>query len=510
MKTRWILLGLVLILSSVRASELSALEGFYEKALEDWQVPGMAVAIVKDDQVILAKGFGLRELGKAERVTDDTLFAIASNTKAFTAAAIAMLVKDGKIEWDDRVQQYLPWFRVFENPWISHEVRVDDLLCHRIGFRTFSGDLIWWNTPYSARETVERARFLKPGFGFRRGYGYSNIMFIAAGEVIAKASGSPWTEFIRSRILNPLGMTNTALRVSELEARPNVATPHAHEDDGTPFPIKWQAWDATAAAGGIISSAADLSQWLRLQLALGELEDKKFWGPEEAWKMWSIHNPLPFTPDGLEKNPEFSANGAGLGWFVADYRGELIVRHGGGYDGMFSHTVMVPKKKIGIVVLSNGMTSLPRVAAFHTLDTLLGKADRDWNAEALAERQKEMEKKSEEKSKQAEARKENAPPTLPLEKYSGLYGGEMYGDAKVSLEGGKLVLRFLPNPALAGELVPWQHDVFEIRWFQKFAWFGNGKVQFLLDEDGKPAEFKMNVPNEDFWFEELEFKRKSS
>src|ERR1041385_6712389 len=218
---------LLLLLLSTRAADLAALDAYCKKALADWNVPGFSVAIVQDGKVLLARGYGVRELNNPEPVTENTLFAIASNSKAFTAGAIAILVNDQKLKWDDRVQDYLSWFQVFNDPWISHEARIDDLLCHRIGFRTFSGDLIWWNTPYSAEEVVRRARFLKPQYGFRRGYGYSNIMFIAAGEVIAHVSGEPWANFIRERILTPLGMTNTALSVAELKSRPDIATPHS-------------------------------------------------------------------------------------------------------------------------------------------------------------------------------------------------------------------------------------------------------------------------------------------
>src|SRR4051812_12079285 len=349
---------LLLFLFSARAADLSALDAYGQKALKDWNVPGFAIAVVQNGNVLMARGYGVRELNKTDPVTDNTLFAIASNTKAFTAGAIAILVNEKKLKWDDRVQDFLPWFQVFDDPWIGHETRIDDLLCHRLGFKTFSGDLIWWNTPYSAEEVVRRARYLKPQYGFRRGYGYSNIMFIAAGEVIAHASGEPWSDFVRQRILTPLGMTNTALSVAELKSRPDVATPHGADDDGKPYPIAWQAWDSTSAAGGVISSAADLSKWLRLQLNEGEWDGKRFWTPAQTWKMWSMHNPMPFTPSGVTNDPTFSLNGAGLGWFLADYRGEFIVRHGGAYDGMFSHTLLAPKKKIGIVVLSNGMTEL--------------------------------------------------------------------------------------------------------------------------------------------------------
>lgn len=509
MNLRLVLFSLFALLLPSRAGDLAALDAYCQKALVDWKIPGFAIAIVQDDKVVLTKGYGVRELNKPEPVTENTLFAIASNTKAFTTAGIAILVHQNKLKWDDRVQDYLPWFQVFDDAWISHDARIDDLLCHRIGFRTFSGDLIWWNTPYSAEEVVRRARFLKPQYPFRRGYGYSNIMFIAAGEVIAHVSGEPWANFIRAQILDPLGMTNTALAVSELKSRPDVATPHGADDDGKPYPIAWQSWNSTAAAGGVISSASDLSKWLRLQLNEGRFAGKTLWTPRETWKMWSMHNPTAFTPNSLTKEPEFSLTGAGLGWMLADYKGELLVRHGGAYDGMFSQTVMAPRKKLGIVVLSNGMNSLSASIANYALDNMLGKNDRDWSAENLQKADEARDRKKKTKSTEAEKRIKDTQPSLPLEKYSGHYGGPMYGDARVTFEDKKLVLRFEPNPELTGDLVHWQHDVFEIKWHKKHAWFGDGKVQFLLNEKSEPTEFKMDVPNQDFWFEELEFKRKN-
>ena len=503
-------LFLVILALQGRAADLAALDAYCRKALNDWQLPGFAIAIVQDGKVVMARGYGARELNKPEPVTENTLFAIASNSKAFTAGAIAVLVNDNKLKWDDRVQQHLPWFDIFGDAWISRETRIDDLLCHRVGFRTFSGDLIWWNTPYSAEEVVRRAKYLNPQFGFRRGYGYSNIMFIAAGEVIEQVSGKSWAEFLRGEILNPLGMTNTTLTVQELKSRPDVATPHGADDDGKPYPIAWQQWDSTAAAGGVISSAADLSRWMRLQLNLGEFDGKKLWTPAQAWKMWSLHTPMPFTPNGIKDDPNFSLNGAGLGWFLADYRGEFIVRHGGAYDGMFSHTVMAPKKKIGIVVLSNGMTGLPGAVANYALDEMLGKHEKDWSAENLKKAVEAREKKKKEKSGEGEKRIKNTKPSLALEKYTGRYGGAMYGDADVKLEKGKLVLRFIPNPDLTADLEHWQHDVFEVKWHKKHAWFGNGKAQFLLNQQSAVTEFKMDVPNEDFWFDELEFKKRAN
>lgn len=507
MNLRAALLLLILLLPA-RSADLAALDAYCEKARKDWNVPGFAIAIVEDGKILVARGYGVRELNKPEPVTENTLFAIASNSKAFTAGAIAILVNDQKLKWDDRVQQHLPWFEVFDDPWISRETRIDDLLCHRIGFKTFSGDLIWWNTPYSAEDVVRRARYLKPQFGFRRGYGYSNIMFIAAGEVIEQVTGKSWADFLRAEILKPLGMTNTALSVQELNSRPDVATPHGADEDGKPYAISWQQWDSTAAAGGVVSSVADLSRWLRLQLNLGEWSGAKLWTPAQAWKMWSMHTPMPFSPGAIASDPNFSLNGAGLGWFLADYRGEFIVRHGGAYDGMFSHTVMAPKKKIGIVVLSNGMTGLPASVANYALDELLGPHEKDWSADNLKKAAEAREKKKKEKSAQVQQRFKNTQPSLALEKYAGRYGGAMYGEADVVLENGKLILRFLPNRDLTADLIHWQHDVFEIKWHKKHAWFGGGKLQFLLNQQSAVTEFRMDVPNEDFWFDELEFKKR--
>jgi hypothetical protein len=217
---------------------------------------------------------------------------------------------------------------------------------------------------------------------------------------------------------------------------------------------------------------------------------------------------MPFSASSVTNDPNFALNGAGLGWFLADYRGEFIVRHGGAYDGMFSHTVMAPKKKIGIVVLSNGMTGLPGSVANWALDEMLGQHEKDWSAENVKKAAEGREKKKKEKSAQGETRIENTKPSHALEKYAGRYGGVMYGDADVVVEKGKLVLRFLPNPELTADLVHWQHDVFEVKWQKKHAWFGDGKLQFLLNQQSAVTEFKMDVPNEDFWFDELEFKKR--
>ncbi|MEM7476032.1 MAG: serine hydrolase domain-containing protein, partial [Planctomycetota bacterium] len=241
---------------------------YIEKARNDWQVPGMAVAIVKDGQVVLAKGFGVREAGKPEQVDADTLFAIASNTKAFTSAALAMLVDEGKIGWDDHVTDYLPWLRL-KDP-MTRDMRIRDLLCHRSGLGTFSGDLVWWGTDYSPKEVLERAAELNPAAAFRAKYGYTNLMFLAAGLVIEEASGQSWSDFVTSRILQPVQMNRTVASVKGLLSKGNFATPHKTLLSEYK-PLEWMDWDNMAAAGGIISSVNDMAKWMQVQLQRGEI-----------------------------------------------------------------------------------------------------------------------------------------------------------------------------------------------------------------------------------------------
>ncbi|HXK59876.1 MAG TPA: serine hydrolase [Acidobacteriota bacterium] len=487
-------------------ADLEKLDAYFAKALQDWDVPGMAVAIVRDDEVVFAKGYGVRELGKPDRVDEHTLFAIASNTKAFTAAALAILVDEKKISWDDRVQKYLPYFELYD-PYVSYDFRIRDLLCHRSGIQTFGGDLLWYGTPYSREEVVRRARYLKQAFPFRGGYGYSNIMFIAAGEVVEEASGQSWEEFIRHRFLEPLGMKRTVLSVKKLSGKSNVATPHAETEDGIrTFP--WRDWDNTVPAGGIISSVSDLAQWLRLQLGRGTFAGRQIFSRQQSRLMWTPH--VSFTPSerGEERYPHARLNGYGLGWQLSVYRGALLAHHGGAYDGMVSHTAVVPDKQLGVAVLTNSTTGIANALVYKVLDTFLGDEDRDWSGEELA-RSREARRRRLAECAQADSRRvPNTTPSLPLESYVGIYGGPMYGDAEVKLQDGKLVLVFFPNPQLTGDLSHWHFDTFEVNWRTAFPWFGKGKVQFLLDNAGQVTEMKIDVPNEDFWFTELEFKKK--
>ncbi len=489
-----------------QVTTLESLDAYFAAAAQEWQVPGMAVAIVKDDQVVFAKGYGVRDIERGGRVDEHTLFAIASNSKAFTAAALAILVDRGMISWDDPVRKYLPYFEIYD-PFVSSEMRVRDLLCHRSGLGTYSGDLLWYGTEYSAEEVVRRARFLPAAGSFRAYYGYSNIMFIAAGEIIPAVTGRRWEDFVHEHFFDVLGMRNTVTSVRRLQDHPNTATPHG-EVDGELVTFPWYNWDAMAAAGGIISSVSDMAQWLRLQLNRGTIGGNTVFSEEAARAMWTPHTPRPISRSSEELFPSTHFSAYGLGWGLIDYQGRKVVNHGGAYDGMFSRTAFVPEENLGLVVLTNSMTSLPRALMYRILDAYLGGEERDWSGEFLETAARRKQQAEERRKKEESQRVPNTRPSLPLEAYTGTYGGEMYGDAAVALEDGKLVVQFLPNPDLTGDLSHWHFDTFLVRWRQRFPWFGGGTVQFLMDDAGKVVEMKIDVPNEDFWFTELEFKRK--
>lgn len=487
--------------------DVAALDAYFAQAQRAWPVPGLSVAIVKDGRVVLEKGYGLRDVRGTDPVDENTLYAIASNSKAFTAAALAQQVDAGKLSWDDRVLDHLPWFRLYED-YVTQEMRVRDLLSHRSGLGTFSGDLLWYGTPYSAEEVVRRARYLPQAYPFRSGYGYSNLMFIAAGEVLRQVSGQDWHDYVEEHFFAPLGMTRSVTSTNDLPARDNVATPHKYVA-GESHPIDWYNWDAMGSAGGIVSSVHDMARWLLAQLGGGELDGTRLFGADRQREMWSVQNPQAVTPAYQARYPSTHFRGYGMGWSLNDYLGRKVVSHGGGYDGMYSQVALVPEEGLGVVVLTNGMTDIAPALVYRVLDAYLGGEPRDWAGEALP-RWKESRVAFEARQEAFEqSRVAGTKPSLPLEGYEGTYGGDLYGDATVTQEGGSLVLRLLPNPDLVADLEHLHYDTFLIRWRKELAWFGKGAATFLLDAAGEAAELKLDVPNDDLWFYELELKRRA-
>lgn len=487
---------------------LSEIESQIEQMRLEWGVPGLSVVIVADDQVILCKGFGVREVGTATPVDADTLYAIASNTKAFTATALAILVDEGKLRWDDPVHKFLPWLRL-SDPLASQDLRVRDLLCHRSGLGTFSGDLLWWGTPYSPREILQRANHLKPEHPFRGGFGYSNLMYLAAGEVIREASGQTWGEFIQRRILQPLAMDRTCVSVADLAALDNVATPHKTQQDRS-VPISWMNWDTMAAAGGIISSASDMSAWLRLQLSGGQsLDGTRIYSPEASHEMWQPQTILPISKARSLRFPTTHFRAYGLGWFLSDQHGLKWIGHSGGYDGMYSEVLMIPERQLGIAVLTNSMTSIGNTICTTIADRVLNLPERDWNKENLQQFRNSRQEFYQRIAAATQPQVAGTTPSHPLEAFTGWFECPMYGQATVTSEDGALRIRFLPYRELTATLEHLHYDTFVIKWDKSFAWFEEGTAHFVADAKGQFTRIELNVPNEDMWFHELNLSRVS-
>jgi CubicO group peptidase (beta-lactamase class C family) len=485
--------------------KLKEIDSYAEKTRADWNVPGIAVAIVKDDKVVFAKGYGVRELGKTERVDENTLFAIASNSKAFTTASLAILVDEKKLNWDDKVVKYLPEFQLY-NPYVTSELTVRDLVTHRSGLDTFSGDLLWYETNYNDDEILRRVRFLKPKSSFRSQFGYQNLMFIAAGKVIERVSGKTWSQFVTEKILTPLGMTRTTTTIKNL--KDNYSMPH-NESGGKLRVLHSGNVDGASAAAGLNSSVSDVAKWLRLQLGRGKFEGKQIFSERQAGEMWTAQTILGTNPFPAKDAPTRLFSAYGLGWFLNDYRGRKVVSHGGGLDGMISQTAMMPEENLGVVVLTNSETGVNTILQNKIFDVFLDAPKRDWSTERLERAKQNKARETEAEAKILASRAANTKTSLALKDYAGNYIDQLYGDATVTDENGKLVLRFVQSPNFVADLEHWHYDTFQIKWRPSVAYnFPRGFVTFTIDKMGKTDEMKIDQPNNDFWFYELEFKRK--
>lgn len=477
---------------------IKALDAYYQQALEDWQVPGMAIAIVKDGEVVLSSGYGLRTIGQTEKVDDQTLFAIASNTKAFTSAALGILVDEQKINWNDPITKHLPGFRLYD-PYVSQNITIRDALCHRSGLKTFSGDLLWYASNYSRKEVIRRARFLQPKYGFRTQFGYSNILYLTCGEIIPAATGTSWDDFLNERIFKPLKMQRTYTSLLQLDGIENIASPHTDFEEQV-IPIPYINWDNIAPAGSIISCVSDISQWIRLQLNHGILGQDTIFSPAAQREMWSPQIPLPISKWAENRWPSTHFKAYGLGWQLYDYHGYKIVTHNGGADGMISQTVLVPEANLGFVILTNKSSSLYFPLIFKTLDTFLSDEQTDWSRLFLDMKhsggKQELTAQTEDKTK----------PCLELSAYAGTYSGSLYGDATIQLKDGQLQLQMVPTPTFHSTLQHKQFNTFTIR-FPEQPSLPEGTINFILDKEGKVEAMHIDVPNPDFDFTELTFKK---
>ncbi|HEX7334534.1 MAG TPA: serine hydrolase [Pyrinomonadaceae bacterium] len=473
-----ILLVLVAVQAVAAQAPGAEFDEYVNKALRDWGVPGVAIAIVKDDKVVLAKGFGVRELNKPEPVDENTLFAIGSSSKAFTAAAIAMLVDEGKLKWDDSATKHLPGFQLFD-PYSTRELTITDLLSHRSGLTR--GDLLWYASGHDRSEVLRRVRYLKPSWSLRSRYGYQNIMFLAAGQIVPSITGKTWDDFIRERLFTPLGMKSSTTSIKAFAPSANVASPHSKINDKIQA-VSWRNIDNIAPAGSINSNVTDMAQWVRLQLGGGVYQNQRLLSAASIKEMQTPQTIIRL--EGMQGSlyPEAHFLTYGLGWFVSDYRGKKVVEHGGAIDGMRAQVAMLPEEKLGLVVLTNLHGNvLPVALMYKIFDIYLNAPPRDWSADMLKVRNTlEEQAKAAEKKAESE-RVQGTSPSLALDKYAGTFQSEMYGEAKIALENDKLVLRFGPN--FTGDLQHWHYDTFRVVWRDQMQ--GKGFVNFRLNTAAK-------------------------
>jgi CubicO group peptidase (beta-lactamase class C family) len=477
----------MLVLSLVAVAPLSAqlpdgLDDYIEKVRTDWNVVGIAVAVVKDDSLVYAKGFGLRELGKPERVDEHTLFAIGSNSKAFTAAGIGILVDEGRMSWDDRVVEHLPWFQLYD-PYVTREITVRDLLSHRSGLGR-RGDANWYATDFSREEVVRRIRHLEPNSSFRSRAGYQNTMFLAAGLVTDAVTGVTWDEFIKSRIFQPLGMSRSNTSTLDLASDDNVASPH-QPFDGTVKVIPYRNLDNVAPAGSINSSVWEMTHWLRAMLGEGEFAGERLLSDSVVREVHTPNIIYPMGPQTRKLFPSMHFSTYGLGWGLRDYQGRLVAGHTGGIDGMLSQVTLVPEEELGVVVLTNTSNRGSfNAITWYIVDSYLGVPTRDWNALFLQLNQEAEKAAAEQQRKREEGRVKATSPSLPLSEYVGTYDNDMYGTMTVSEEDGKLVCR--RHTAFVGDLEHWHYDTFVAKWRDLSMSAGPGtEFTFTLGSNGK-------------------------
>jgi CubicO group peptidase (beta-lactamase class C family) len=500
-KLTHVLLIILLSVSSYSQNniDLKKLDNYYANMVDEWDVPGVSIGIVKDGKIIFKGNYGVKEIGKDEKPDENTLYAIASNSKGFTSTIIGMLVQEGKLDWDDKVKKHLPYFELYDS-WVSNEITIRDLLCHRVGLKTYSGDIIWYKAELTSEEIIKRLKYLPCAYDFRSGYGYSNVMFITAGEIIKKVTDKSWNENVQERIFNPLGMGRTIASPDDLKIKGNHATPHALSDNiNTPVP--WVSWEEIGALGGIISSVSDLSKWMIFNLNNGIWDDDTLLIPETRNMLWTPHNN--FIVDHTKANDfNMHFSSYGLGWRLSDYHGRLLVNHGGGYDGMSSFTALVPDENLGIIILTNGMRSPIRAAAYYALDMFLGIEPKDWSRERLVryDSLKELDTRISDIKK---SRVLGTNPSTPIENYTGIYKSDIYGKIDIILEENQLKLVFEHSRDLSARLDHWHYNVWEIIWDQPHAWFDFGTIQFILNNNLEVESISFDVPNDDFWFEEL-------
>ena len=489
-------------LHGVKAQTPSALpqglDNYITQVMKTFEVPGLCIAIVKDGKPILTKGYGTKKLGSTDHVNEHTLFPIASNSKAFTATILAMLVEEKKLDWDKPVIDYLPWFRM-SDAYVTSQLTVKDLLVHRSGLAPYAGDLLQFPpTRYSREEIVKKLKDLPLTNSFRNNYAYDNILYLAAGELIKQVTGKDWEDEVRARILQPLGMTETLSRISQFEKAGNRSSSHARFDGAvkevTGF-LQYGISDLTNPAGGIASNATDMAKWLTLQLDSGRaLNGKTLFKPATTTTLWKGVTPMPVAQLPAHIKPaQMDYQMYALGFYTYNYRSERAVVHGGKLDGFVSRVFMIPSQKLGIAILTN-QESGGAISAIinHICDHVLCAPAFDWVAGYKKAQDIGLDNIKKTEQAAIAQRDAGSGTSLPLEKYTGSYKDAWYGTVNITKEGERLVMNFTHSPGMIGDMEHWQFDSFIVRWRHR-EFKADAYVTFSLEPDGSIRQVRMKA-----------------
>jgi len=490
-------------IGSVNAQPLTSpdIDNLVAKSMKAFDVPGMAVAIIKDGKVIHSKGYGVRSLNSQAKVDENTLFGIASNSKAFTSAALGMLIDDGRLTWDTKVRDIIPEFKLY-SPFVTEEFTVRDLLTHRSGLGLGAGDLMFFpdSSDFTLKDVIYNLRFLKAVSSFRTKYDYDNNLYIVAGEVAHRVSGKSWEDFIEQRILTPLGMNKSAASFSRLKDKSNVVDPHAAVE-GKVKSISRENIDVANAAGGINSSITDLSKWVQLQLAHGVYNsNKKLFSETVHEDMWSAQTIIPVNGPG-PYNTHFRSYGLGFG--LSDVKGYKQVSHTGGLAGMVTQITMIPELNLGIIVLTNQQEGGAFSAVTNQIkDSYFGITGTDRVTEYSTQRNSGVAQAKHLTDSLWNAVKVANKTSVDFSNYSGIYKDDWFGEVVISLKNGKWWFDAKRSPKLTGELFYLKGNTFIVKWKQR-SFDADAFVTFQLDENGKGSRIKMKAisPLTDFSYD---------
>ena len=509
MKAKVVLLLLALLclpgLINAQDSKLDSLDQFVQKAMKHFETPGLSIAIVKNDSVLYVKGFGVKEIGKNESVDANTLFGIGSISKSFTPLAIAMLIDEGKLNWDDRVVDYLPYFELYD-PYVTNSFTIRDLLTHRSGLKRVSGGTLWYHSDLSREQIIRRLKHLEPVSEFRTTSAYQNTMFIVASKVVEAVINDSWDNFVRHRIFEPLGMRNTVISQAERERSTNISQPHIKNEKFEILSIEQEKLDNMAPAGSFYSSSNDMAKYMNFMLNNGIIDQDTLVSPEAFSEILSpqIHFPV------FSKPIHNKFTSYGLGWWLTPKDGNTIIEHSGGIDGMGANLMMEKNNRIGIIVLSNQTySSIPFAITFDVMGDLLNDEDYVAFSKALTNWYPEIDRIQLSRRKERfAARVENTDPSLSIEKYQGVFEDKMYGDISIELDGQSLKLNFSHTPLFSGALSHWHYDTFKIDWTDPRV--PDGFLTFEFDSKGQVTGFTLDQPNLlDVDFSELDIKKKA-